>query len=369
MDRQGGYTWNHYGKGSAIGFDVCLTFELAWCLHSPICYPMLQVLISRTGPPAEVAEIAEIPMPVPGPGEVSIRMVAAPVNPADLNFLEGTYGKKAVLPCVPGMEGAGVVEAVGHDVTDLKPGMPVMPVGVVGNWTARRVLPASAVLPLPAGIDMRQAAMLSVNPATAWGLLHAAGTPASGAWVAQNAASSAAGHCVIQIAKVLGLRTVNFVRRPESAAACRELGADLVFTDDADGLAAAKAALAEQHVPVVPLLALNAVGGDSALRLLDLLGMGGTHVTYGAMGRQALKVPNGMLIFKTLTLRGFWLNQWQASLPREEEAELYAKLADWVVSGHLRQEIAAMYPLTEIKAALAHAGQSARGGKVLLDIS
>ncbi|MDB6136638.1 MAG: Alcohol dehydrogenase zinc-binding domain protein [Verrucomicrobiales bacterium] len=331
---------------------------------------MLQVLISRTGPPAEVAEIAEIPTPVPepGPGEVSIRMVAAPVNPADLNFLEGTYGKKAVLPCVPGMEGAGVVEAVGHDVTDLKPGMPVMPVGVVGNWTARRVLSGSAVLPLPAGIDMRQAAMLAVNPATAWGLLHAAGAPAPGAWVAQNAASSAAGHCVIQIAKVLGLRTVNFVRRPESAAACRQLGADMVFPDDTDGLAAAKAALAEQQVQV-PLLALNAVGGDSALRLLDLLGMGGTHVTYGAMGRQALKVPNGMLIFKTLTLRGFWLSQWQASLPRKEASELYAKLADWVLSGHLRQEIAAVYPLTEIKAALAHAGQSARGGKVLLDIS
>ena len=97
---------------------------------------------------------------------------------------------------------------------------------------------------------------------------------------------------------------------------CQALGADLVFTDDSDGLAAAKAALAERGLPA-PMLALNAVGGDSALRLMDLLGPGGTHITYGAMARQSLKVPNGMLIFRALTLRGFWLTLWKASVKPE----------------------------------------------------
>lgn len=329
---------------------------------------MLQVLISRTGRPSEAVELVESATPVPGPEALLVKMLAAPVNPADLNLIEGVYGKKPQLPCVAGIEGVGVVEAAGAAVTGFPPGTMVMPVGVLGNWASHRVLPAASVLPLPEGIDPQQAAMLYVNPATAWGLIHAAGTPAAGSWVAQNAASSAAGHCVIQIAKSLGLRTVNFVRRPESIDICQELGADLTFLDGPEGVAAAKAALAEAGAPALPL-ALNAVGGDSALRLLDLLGEGGNHVTYGAMSRQALKVPNGMLIFKTLTLRGFWLSQWQPSLSREESTTLYQNLSALVREGKLRQEIAATYPLTEIKAALTHAAQSGRGGKILLDLN
>lgn len=326
---------------------------------------MSQLLIHRTGLPAEVTELHPKTIPVPGPGEVVIRMQAAAVNPADLNFIEGTYGKKPTLPCVPGMEGVGLIHAVGAGVTGLAPGTLVLPMVSPGNWATWRVLPASDVLALPASLDPLQAALLRVNPATAWGLLHAAGPPAPGSWVVQNAASSAAGHCVIQVAKSLGLHTLNFVRRPESIADCQALGADLTFQDDAEGLAAAKAALAEKNAGV-PALALNAVGGDSALRLLDLLGINGTHVTYGAMGRQALKVPNGMLIFKTLVLRGFWLPRWQETLTPHETAALYEHLANLAATGQLRQQIAAAYPIGQYREALTHATQSARNGKILL---
>ena len=330
---------------------------------------MSQIYISRTGPPGEVSERRPQPRPVPGPGEVLIRMKAAAINPADLNFIEGTYGKKPVLPCVPGMEGSGVIDSVGETVADsfpnLTPGTLVLPLASPGNWSTWRVLPATDVLALPAATDPLQAALLRINPATAWGLLHAAAAPAPGSWVVQNAASSAAGHCVIQVAKSLGLKTLNFVRRPESIASCLAIGADLVFLDDADGLTAAKAALADAGAPA-PALALNAVGGDSALRLLDLLGIGGNHVTYGAMARQALKVPNGLLIFKTLVLRGFWLSRWQESLEPGALTEIYLTLARLANIGRLQQQIAATYPIEEYLAALTHAATSARNGKVLL---
>ncbi len=326
---------------------------------------MSQLVIARTGPPAEVVELQPQPRPLPGPGEVLLRMQAAAINPADLNFIEGTYGTKPGVPCVPGMEGVGVIEALGAGVTGLSVGTVVMPLVGPGNWATWRVLPVERVHRLPRELEVPQAALLRVNPATAWGLLHAAGTPVAGAWVAQNAASSAAGHCVIQIARSLGLRTVNFVRRPESIAVCEALGADLVFADDAEGLAAARTALAACGAPA-PRLALNAVGGDSALRLMDLLGPQGTHVTYGAMARQPLKVPNGMLIFKGLTLRGFWLTHWAASLGNEWMAELYGKLADLALTGRLRQQIAATYPLEQYRAALQHAAGGARNGKIIL---
>ena len=326
---------------------------------------MSQLVITRTGPPAEVTELRPQARPAPGPGEVLVRMQVAAINPADLNFIEGTYGSKPNLPCSPGMEGMGVIEELGEGVTGLTIGAPVLPLDSPGAWAQWRLLRPDRFYLLPQDIDPQQAALLRVNPPTAWGLLHSAGTLPQGSWVVQNAASSAAGHCVIQIAGSLGLKTLNFVRRPESVPVCAALGADLVFTDDAAGLAAAKAALAEIGAPA-PSLALNAVGGDSALRLLDLLGQGGTHVTYGAMGRQALKVPNGMLIFKGLTLRGFWLTMWKESLPPETVTGIYQNLIRLVQDGKLHQQIAAAYPVEDYRAALGHASRNGRNGKVLL---
>ena len=326
---------------------------------------MSQLILSRTGPPAEVLELHPQQRPVPRTGEVLVRMQVAAINPADLNFIEGTYGKVPELPCVPGMEGCGVIEELGKEVCGLIAGALVLPLESPGAWAQWRVLRPERLYVLPHNIDPQQAALLRVNPPTAWGLLHAAGPPAPGAWIAQNAASSAAGHCVIQVAKSLGLKTINFVRRPQSIAACRDLGADLVFMDDPDGLAAAKATLAADRIPG-PFLALNAVGGDSALRLLDFLGMDGTLVTYGAMARRGLKVPNGMLIFKTLVLRGFWLTRWQEKLPQQELIHIYGRLCGLAATGRLHQQIAAVYPVADYRAALEHAARNARNGKVLL---
>lgn len=326
---------------------------------------MSQLIITRTGPPAEVVELRPQERPVPKAGEVLVRMQVAAINPADFNFIEGTYGSNPHFPCPPGMEGMGVIEELGQGISGLVVGDPVLPLQTPGAWAQWRILQPNQIYVLPHDINPQQAALIRVNPPTAWGLLHSVGPLPPGSWIVQNAASSAAGHCVIQIAKSLGLKTLNFVRRPGSIPVCEALGADLVFTDDAGGLAAAKTALAERANPSLSL-ALNAVGGDSALRLLDLLGSGGTHITYGAMGRQALKVPNGMLIFKGLTLRGFWLTTWKASMTATELAVIYQRLIRMVQEGSLHQQIAATYPLEEYRAALEHAAQNARNGKVLL---
>lgn len=323
---------------------------------------MRAAIFHRTGPPAECLEVTDLPLPVPGPGEVRLRMTHAPVNPADLNFIQGTYGRQPDLPCVPGMEGAGVVDATGEGVSGWAAGTPVVPLRAGNCWAEYQLCRAADLLPLPAGCDPVQAAMLRVNPATAHGLLRAAGPLPPGAWVLLNAASSACGHCVIQLAKLQGLRIACLVRRPESIAECLALGADAALTDDADAVPQLRELTADSPA----LLALNAVGGDSALRLMDLLGPGGTLVTYGAMARQPLKVPNGFLIFKALTLRGYWLTRWLDTAPAEEIHAVYTELAALTAAGHLRQPVAAVYPLAELKAAVTHGGQNARGGKVLL---
>ena len=325
---------------------------------------MLSALVEQTGVPHHVARLQETPIPEPGPGEVRLRMAFAPINPADLNFIEGTYGRKPDLPSPLGIEGCGRIEACGPGAT-LPPGRMAIPLSGIGCWAGRIVRPAASVFVLPDGIDPVQAAMLRVNPATAWGLLHAAGTLTPGSWVVQNAGSSAAGHCVIAVARHLGLRTLSFVRRAESIAACEAAGADAVLVDDASATDAARAIPDFQPAA----LALNAVGGESALRLLNLLAPGGTMVTYGAMGRQPLKVPNGLLIFKDLRLVGFWLTRWLESAPAADVQSLYGRLAGLVLSGDLVQPVAAVHPLTDLPLALEQAAASGRNGKILLDLA
>jgi mitochondrial enoyl-[acyl-carrier protein] reductase / trans-2-enoyl-CoA reductase len=284
------------------------------------------------------------------------------VNPADLNFIEGTYGRKPELPCVPGMEAAGVVDAAGPGVTGWEKGAPALPLRAGRCWAEYLLCRADELLPLPANCDPVQAAMLRVNPATAHGLLRAAGDLPPGSWVVQNTASSACGHCVIRLAKHRGLRVACLVRRPESAAECLALGADAALPDDAGAVPQLRALMADAP----PRLALNAAGGDSALRLMDLLAPGGTLVTYGAMARQPLKVPNGFLIFKDITLRGYWMTRWLDTAPAEEVRAVYTELAALTAAGIIRQQVAAVYPLAEVRAAVTHAAQSGRGGKVLL---
>ena len=141
-----------------------------------------------------------------------------------------------------------------------------------------------------------------------------------------------------------------------------EFGADHVFVDDSD---------LKKHVRNVelnPALAINCVGGDSGLRQISLLAEEGVQVTYGAMSKQAIKVPNGAMIFKRLRLEGFWVTKWLESNERSVVQAAYQKLAEMVVAGELTQAIDTIYPLSSITEALAHAQQEQRSGKILLQM-
>ena len=317
-------------------------------------------MIDRFGPAAEVLRVEEFDLPPLAAGWLRVRVLAAPVNPADLNLLEGTYGVRPDLPCVPGIEGCG--EVVESRAAGWQPGTRVLFLGRVGTWRSHLDVEPASVLALPDGLDPMQAAMLKVNPLTAWLLLTAVRTLKEGAWVVQNAANSGVGRCVAQLARELGLRTLNLVRRPELAADLQALGATAVVADDEQAVARGLEETAGER----PLLACNAVGGDSALRLMDLLAPGGVHVTYGAMSRRSVKVLNAFLIFKDLTLRGLWVSRWLEAAPRDEVESTYADLARLVRSGGLVQPVDSVFSLAEVLAACARAAQGGRSGKVLL---
>lgn len=321
--------------------------------------PGHRLIFQQTGKPGDVLELAAFAPQAPVAGEVLVRLLAAPINPADLNTIEGTYGVKPALPAVPGIEGCGVVMASG--AVGFQPGERVMFLRRAATWASHTTVLADSLFKLPPAIDPLQAAMLKVNPATAWRLLHGFETLDRGDWIVQNLGNSAVGRCVIQLARDLGIRTISFVRRAEVAAELRALGADEVFTDDEDGLLAAKAALGGANAA----LAFNAVGGDSALRLMKLLRESGTHITYGAMGRKPLTLPNGLVIFRDLRVRGLWVTRWVENAPPAEVAAVYQNLAGRVAAGSLVQPVDGTFPLADFQAALLRLEAPERAGKVL----
>lgn len=287
-----------------------------------------------------------------------MRTIAAPVNPADLNQIEGKYPVKFPLPATPGFEGVGVVEEVGTNVSGLRVGEHVVLPHNYGSWRERAVLAGADLVRVPEGIDPVQASMLKINPFTAWRLLHGYVSLQQGDWLIQNAANSGAGRAVIQIARARGFRTFNVVRRPELLEELQAEGGDLVLLDDEN--------LRETVKGMEIRLALNAVGGESALRLMNCLTPGGTLVTYGAMSLQPLKVPNGLLIFKDLRLRGIWINKWYEAAAATERAEIWAALFNLAREEKLKTKVAASFPFAEIREAVQQAATARRAGKIVL---
>ncbi len=318
-----------------------------------------------TGNPAEVLELIERPLQEPQGHEVRVRMRYAPINPADLNYIEGNYGRTATLPAIPGHEGCGEVEAVGPDVVSLQPGDVVMPLLGGGCWAQHVTAAEHHFAKLPGGIDRVQASMLRINPVTAWHLLTKHVELREGDWVIQNSANSGVGRALIQLAKQGKLKTLNFVRRAELIPELLELGADIVVLDNDEGLQTAKDALKGKDVQ----LAANGVGGDSAIRLMDLLSPEGMMVTYGAMSRRSLKVPNKFLIFKNLRLHGLWITKWFEKASSAELREALEPLALMVSEGLLTTATDEVIPMADYRRAIQRSMEGGRGGKVILDLA
>jgi trans-2-enoyl-CoA reductase len=315
------------------------------------------------GNPADVLRIESRPWPTPPLGEAVVKIRAAPINPADLNQIEGKYPVRAELPATPGFEGAGVVAEVGTNATTVAVGDLVILPHNVGTWRDAVAVKAEDLVVVPTGIEPVHAAMLKINPMTAWRLLHDYVDLKKGDWLIQNAANSAAGRAVIQIAGELGYKTVNVVRRAELIDELRADGGDAVLVDGENLREEVKDATSGGPIR----LGLNAVGGESALRLANCLAPGSTLVTFGAMSLQPLKIPNGLLIFKDLRFRGIWINKWYDNATKEQRMEAFRPLFEMAKRGLLKTNVEKAYPLSEAKVAVTRAAQGKRSGKIIFE--
>ncbi|XP_029426774.1 enoyl-[acyl-carrier-protein] reductase, mitochondrial isoform X2 [Rhinatrema bivittatum] len=283
-------------------------------------------------------------------------MLAAPINPADINMVQGTYAILPDLPAVGGNEGVGDVLEVGSNVASLRPGDRVILADAgLGTWRTEAVVSEEALLRVPADIPLLCAATLGVNPCTAYRMLHDFEVLEPGDSLIQNAANSGVGQAVIQLAAALGFQTINVVRdRPnlqELVNRLKALGADHVLTEEMLRKPEMKDLF--KRIPR-PRLALNCVGGKSATEMLRHLQSAGTMVTYGGMAKQPVTVPVSSLIFKDIKVRGFWVTQWKRANAqnKEEMNKMILDLCRLISAGKLAAPACLERPLEDYKVAL-----------------
>jgi NADPH:quinone reductase-like Zn-dependent oxidoreductase len=323
---------------------------------------MKQVLVERYGTPWEVARCAEVPdVGAPAADEVVFDVLAFPINPADMWFCRGSYRLKPPLPATPGAECVGRVTAVGANVKHVKPGDLVINLQRE-NWAAKRKVKGDDAIPLPAGIDLKQAAMVRINPPTAQLMLSDFVELKGGDWVIQNVANSAVGRLVIVLAHQRGLRTVNVVRRADVAGELKQLGADLVIVDGDD--LPARVARETGNAPIK--LGLEAIGGAATGRIVEAVGTDATVVHYGSMSGEDPKAGRSNFIYRGVRLTGFMLGRFLAKRSPQKIREIYADLGGQVLVGKLFAPVDTVYPIEKIKEALAHADKGGRHGKILV---
>ena len=323
---------------------------------------MKQVLLERYGQPEDGVRCAEVAdVGAPGAGEVVFDVLAFPINPADISMCRGNYRLKPALPATPGAECIGRVTAVGAGVSHVEPGELVINLQRE-NWTQRRRVKSEDVIPVPPGLALRQAAMLRINPPTALLLLTDIVALKSGDWVIQNVANSAVGRLVIRLARARGVKTLNVVRRETLFGELKTLGADACVVDGADLGEAVKA-----HTRGAPIrLGLDAVSGQATARLSACVGERGVICNYGSMTGEDPVMSRNALISGGQTLVGFILGRALGTRSLDQIRTIYADLGEQVRKGILSAPVEKIYPIEEIKAAVAHAQRGERSGKILV---
>jgi len=349
---------------------------------------MKALLLHRHGEPEEVLRLEEIDSPVPGPGEVRVRMRLSPVNPSDFNTIRGTYreslsraiwnhGAEALFfdpdrvrplvspPVSPGTDGMGVVEESGGGwLARRLLGKRVVVLGSTsGNWREQVVVPAAQALPVPAGVSDEQAAMFLVNPLTAWAMVSAVLKVPRGAWLLQSAAASQLGRMVVRLGARQGFRTINLVRRPEAVTELTQIGADAVIDTSREDVIE-RVARITGNAGVTH--ALDCVGGETTAAMLRCMAPGAHLLCYGSLGSDRLDFPLRDLMTPCARIEGFILPQWIARQSLLGRLRAIRRVGRLIAAGTLSSEVGKVYPVEAYREALAESLRSARGGKAML---
>jgi putative PIG3 family NAD(P)H quinone oxidoreductase len=323
---------------------------------------MRAVVITEPGGP-EVLRWLDVPDPVPGPGDVLIEVAASGVNRADLMQREGHYPPPEGAPPYPGLECSGRVIAVGDEVTAWRPGDEVCALLSGGGYAEQVVVPAGQLLPIPAKVDLTQAAAFPEAVCTVYSNLFQVAGLARGETLLVHGGSSGIGTMAIQLGKAFGARVACTAGSAQKLARCRELGADVTINyRDEDFVAALRDATDGAGADVI----LDIMGASYLERNLAALATDGRLVIIGRQGGSKAELNLGVLQGKRASVHATTLR----SRPAQEKAAVVAAVQDqvWplIDAGKIAAIIDRELPMSQ--AAQAHRAMSASEhiGKILL---
>lgn len=323
---------------------------------------MRAVVHHEFGDPAEVLSVEDVPTPEPGPGQARVRTVLAPIHNHDLLTVRGQYGLKPELPARAGTEAVGVVDAVGDGVASLRVGQRVSTGGTLGAWAEFFVADAAGLVPVPKDFGDEAAAQQTAMPLSTLALLDQLRLD-RGDWLVHNAANGAVGRLLAQFAAARGVRALGLVRRAEAVAELASQSIHDVVSTDADDWADTVRAL----IGGAPIrVGIDSVGGEASRRMLSLLADDGELVSFGVMASPIVEVGAGDLLFRRITVRGYWGSHALAVLSDERRSALMSEVTERIQDGTATLPVAGTFALEDLPDALAATGGSGRTGKVLL---
>ena len=318
------------------------------------------------GGPAEVLEIAETATPIPGPREVLIEVAHAGVNRPDILQRSGNYPPPVGASPILGLEVGGHVVALGAEVNEWKVGDPVCALTPGGGYAEYCLTDASHCLPVPRGLELKQAAALPENLFTVWNNLIERGRLKAGERVLVHGGSSGIGYMAIQLAKQYGAEVLTTVGSDQKAEFCRKLGADLVINYRTQNFVAEIENQTGEHgVDVI----LDMVGGDYLPRNIRLLALEGRLVQIAFLqGSRISEFDFLPVMMRRLTITGSTLR------PRtvEQKAAIARNLRDrvWPLleTGKIKVVIHRILPLAQVRDAHHQMEQGQHLGKILLQV-
>jgi NADPH2:quinone reductase len=300
--------------------------------------------------------VENVDAPLPGPGQVLIDVKAAGVNFPDVLIVQGKYQFKPALPFTPGSELAGVVAALGADVTGVQVGQRVIAFTAVGAFAEQAVVPANALMPMPPGMDFDTAAAITLT----YGTSHHA--------VVDRAALQAGetmlvlGVAAIEIGKALGARVIAAASSEEKLAVCRAHGADATINYSTEDL---REAIKQATDGKGPDVIYDPVGGIYTEPAFRAIGWRGRYLVVGFANGEIPKLPLNLTLLKGASLMGVFWGEFAKREPKAN-AKAMRELMGWLAEGKIRPLISGRYALADTAQALNDMAARKVTGKVVI---
>lgn len=320
----------------------------------------MKAIVARAFAPLEELDYADLPDPVPGPGEVLVEAETIGVNYPDGLIVQGLYQAKPDLPFVPGMEMVGRITALGADVAGFAVDDRVAALSSLGGYAEKAVMPADRMMKLPDGMDGADACALLCGYGTSHHALKQRARLKSGESLCVLGAAGATGVAAIQVGKAMGARVIAVASSPEKQAIAKDAGADVVL-----GYDNLKEALREATGGKGIDVGFDPVGGDAFDVLSRSMAWNGRLLVIGFASGTIPKFPVNLALVKGYSLVGVFWGAFTAKEP-EVHAENMRELVGWYMEGKVKPVIEGRYKLADAASVLKRVLGRGAAGKIVL---